>query len=91
MKGKEAKGKREIGAIIKDVGSSVRTKTGSWRTFKPVVGGCKACGICPKFCPEGAIEIINKKAAIDYDYCKGCAICANVCPFKAIKMEREYK
>lgn len=81
------------GGIITDIGSTVKTKTGGWRTFKPVVVDCRGCGICPTFCPEGVIELREKdgKIWIDYDYCKGCGICAAVCPFKAIKMEREVK
>ncbi len=70
-------------------GTSLLNKTGSWRTFKPVVGDkCTGCGICAMYCPENAIEIkvVNgkKKAVIDYDYCKGCLICMKECPFKAI-------
>jgi len=87
MKGKEP----NIGGIIYDVGSSAKTKTGSWRTERPVVGDCKGCKICVPLCPEGAISMKGKKIEIDYDYCKGCGICANVCPFKAITMEIEKK
>ena len=80
-----------IAGIIYDVGSSRRTKTGAWRTFKPTVSGCKKCGVCVRFCPEGSIEMGENGIVIDYDYCKGCGICANECPFKAIKMELEEK
>ena len=78
-----------IAGIIYDIGSTSKTKTGSWRTEKPVVGDCKGCRICMPFCPEGCISMKNKRIEIDYDYCKGCGICANVCPFKAIHMEIE--
>ena len=82
-----------IAGIIKDVGSSTKTKTGTWRVFKPCIGGCKGCKTCIQFCPEGVISFNEKtkKIEIDYDYCKGCGICAEMCPFKAIKMEREQK
>ena len=75
-----------IGATVKDPGSSKNYKTGSWRTFKPVLDKekCIDCENCVLFCPEGCI---NKDYEIDYDYCKGCGICANVCPVKCIKME----
>jgi len=79
------------GGIIYDTGSSAKTKTGSWRTEKPVVWDCEGCRICVPFCPEGAISMKGKMIGIDYDYCKGCGICANVCPFKAISMEIEKK
>jgi pyruvate ferredoxin oxidoreductase delta subunit len=82
-----------IAGIIYEPGSSTRTKTGGWRTFKPKFDNekCKRCGICQKFCPEGIIRISDKGASADMDYCKGCGICAEECPFKAITMEVEKK
>lgn len=63
-------------------------KTGTWRTFRPVVDRdvCNSCGNCERFCPDG---VISKEFEIDLDYCKGCGICAEVCPKKAITMKRE--
>jgi len=72
--------------------STLEKKTGSWRTFKPIVTDkCSGCSICITLCPEGCIKINpkTKKAEVDYDYCKGCLICLNECPFKAIKKEEE--
>ncbi|MBM4241428.1 MAG: pyruvate synthase [Euryarchaeota archaeon] len=76
------------GAVVKKPGSTRNTKTGSWRTFKPIIDmdKCIDCENCYLFCPEGCI---NKEYEIDYDYCKGCGICATECPVKAVKMERE--
>jgi len=86
------KKKMPLGGVITKPGSSVSVKTGNWRSFKPIVTDkCKGCGICAKYCPEGAIEIKDKKATIDYDFCKGCMICATMCPFAAIKKEVEKK
>ncbi len=86
----------ETGAIVKEPGSSNKNKTGSWRTFRPLVSAkCTGCGICGWYCPEGAIKIIEKdgkkSVEIDYDYCKGCGICSRECAQKAIKMEKEEK
>lgn len=63
-------------------------KTGTWRTFKPVIDRetCKECGNCVMYCPEACID---RELKIDYDYCKGCGICANECPSKSIRMVRE--
>ncbi|MBN1194788.1 MAG: 4Fe-4S binding protein [Methanomicrobiaceae archaeon] len=63
-------------------------KTGSWRTFRPVIDreACNSCGLCAQFCPDGCI---NEELEIDLEFCKGCGICAQECPKQAIKMVRE--
>jgi len=83
--------KLKPGAVIDEPGSSAKTKTGEWRTLKPVVDKkkCIKCGLCWLYCPDACIKIKNDGADIDYDYCKGCGICARHCPVKAIKMVRE--
>ncbi|MEJ5186298.1 MAG: 4Fe-4S binding protein [Candidatus Geothermincolales bacterium] len=65
-------------------------KTGSWRTFVPVLDRerCTKCLICWVFCPEASI---TKDLATDLDYCKGCGICAEECPRGAITMVKEEK
>ncbi len=84
---------------------STSYKTGTWRTYKPVIDykKCIRCMICWKFCPEPSIIIVpNDKYGspnpaiskldapeIAYDYCKGCGICANECPAKCINMVLE--
>ena len=83
-----------VGAIA-DAGTTVATKTGSWRTYKPTVdiGRCTYCGICETYCPEDiiAIDRETKTNEIDYNYCKGCGICANECPKECIEMVLEEK
>lgn len=66
-------------------------KTGTWRTFKPVIDKtkCIKCGICWKYCPENSIKIEDDFPTINYDYCKGCGICSNECPKHAINMIEE--
>ena len=87
------KSKTSVGCIILEPGNSNATKTGSWRTFRPVVdkAKCTGCSICATFCPDGCIDIVEKKAVVNYDYCKGCLICKVECPFSAIKEEKEKK
>ncbi|MHA1771639.1 MAG: 4Fe-4S binding protein [Candidatus Thorarchaeota archaeon] len=66
-------------------------KTGSWRTFDPVIDydACNRCRTCWMYCPEATIDLDDDGTPhIDYDYCKGCGICAQVCPKKCIEMVR---
>ncbi len=81
-------------------GSTLKNKTGSWRTLKPVIDKekCIGCGTCERVCPEGACFPTGKNNksgksyyAVNYDYCKGCGICPKECPVKAISMEWESK
>ena len=81
---------------ITNPASSLKNKTGSWRSKKPVWDKekCKQCMICVTFCPDMAIVAKKKNGKLqrgetNMDYCKGCGICANVCKVKAITMERE--
>ena len=85
------------GGVVDKPGSSRANKTGSWRTFRPVINEkCIACGICVPYCPEacmelkpvkGAIAKSGKRVVVDYDFCKGCMICKGECPHSAIDQE----
>lgn len=84
--------------ITSKPGSSIKNKTGGWRTFMPKtdLNKCIGCGTCVKTCPEDAIKMVKQengelKPETDYDFCKGCGLCAQHCPVKAITMERDMK
>jgi pyruvate ferredoxin oxidoreductase delta subunit len=82
-----------IGAVLASDGSTKATKTGAWRSKRPVVNRelCSKCGICWVYCPEGCVKKTAAGFEIDLDYCKGCGICANECPKKSIQMVMEEK
>jgi pyruvate ferredoxin oxidoreductase delta subunit len=83
------------GAVLKSDGSAMKTKTGGWKSMRPVTDHkkCIACGNCWVFCPEGCVykRKDDGKFQADYDFCKGCGICPQVCPVKCITMVPEEK
>ena len=49
---------------------------------------CNGCGLCATACHEGAIGIVNGKAALlREDYCDGLGDCLPACPTGAISFE----
>ena len=87
------KQKLNPGAVITEPGSSIRYKTGGWRSLRPVVNKdkCTKCGTCWMFCPDNTIQLTKNGIEVDYDFCKGCGICAMQCPIKGIVMKKEEK
>ncbi len=82
-----------IGGVVLEPGSAMKYKTGDWRAFRAVVDQkkCINCLLCWIYCPDAAINRLEKFVEINYDYCKGCGVCANECPVDAITMVEEKK
>jgi len=50
---------------------------------------CIGCKLCAEVCPANTIDIINKKAVINYKDCISCFCCHEFCPAKAINVKRK--
>ncbi|MEN8264620.1 MAG: 2-oxoacid:acceptor oxidoreductase family protein [Nitrospirota bacterium] len=74
---------------IHGAATSVKVKTGLWRTMRPVIDydRCHRCWwICSTFCPDSAVNLNNEGyPEIDYEHCKGCMICVAKCPRHVIE------
>ena len=74
--------------------TSVKVRTGLWRTMRPVIDyeRCSGCWwVCSTYCPDGAINVTDKGLPeIDYDHCKGCLVCVAQCPPHAIESIPEH-
>jgi len=50
---------------------------------------CTGCGTCEKFCPTGAISVVDKKSRIEAAKCIGCGQCELQCPEGVISLLSE--
>ena len=87
--------KAEVSALAIHSGvTSVKVRTGLWRTMRPVINydNCSGCSwICGTYCPDGAINVRDDGyPEIDYDHCKGCLVCVAQCPPHAIESIPEH-
>ena len=51
---------------------------------KACQSGCIGCGLCARNCSEGAVEVVDNVAHIDYEKCTNCGTCKEKCPVKII-------
>jgi pyruvate ferredoxin oxidoreductase gamma subunit len=80
--------------IIHGAATSETSRTGLWRTLRPVIDyeRCNRCWwVCSTFCPDGAIRVEEGRPVIDYEHCKGCLVCAAQCPPHAIEIIPEHE
>ena len=78
-----------LGGTLKNLGMGLASRKGKLRqhsAIKPKVYAdlCTGCEQCAKWCPEGAISMVEKIAVIDHQICIGCGQCLSVCRFSAI-------
>jgi len=85
---------RTAAPIIHGAATSEASRTGLWRTMRPVIDyeRCNKCWwVCSTFCPDGAIRVEEGRPVIDYDHCKGCLVCVAQCPPHAIEAIPEHE
>ncbi|MCD6334956.1 MAG: 4Fe-4S binding protein, partial [Candidatus Latescibacteria bacterium] len=45
---------------------------------------CTGCGVCQRYCPVGAIQLVQGVAVVDSMKCTECGACVEACPRGAI-------
>ena len=81
-----------FGCHVMEPGSSVKFRTGDWRSQRPVIDKekCIKCGMCWVYCPDMAYtQTEDGFFEVNLEYCKGCGICAHECPKDAITIVPE--
>lgn len=78
-----------LGATLKNLGMGLASRKGKLRQhsgIKPKIKAnfCTACEQCVRWCPQGAITMVEKIAVINYERCIGCGQCLTVCRFSAV-------
>jgi uncharacterized protein (DUF362 family) len=48
---------------------------------------CRACGVCEKVCPAGAIQVLDIPE-FEMEKCIQCFCCVELCPYNALKAQR---
>ncbi len=50
---------------------------------------CTGCGVCVNVCPQGVLELSDKKARmIDYESCMECGACQLNCEYGAVDVTK---
>jgi Fe-S-cluster-containing hydrogenase component 2 len=45
---------------------------------------CDSCGLCTRYCPHGALAIVEGALAAEWRSCTGCGLCVDMCPRGAL-------
>ncbi len=82
-----------FGGALKNLGMGSASRAGKLHQHstskpKPNKDKCTSCGMCARFCPTGAITVVEY-AVIDYDRCQGCGQCVALCQVGAMEPGEE--
>jgi len=85
-----------FGGVLKNLGMGCAARPHKYdmhATVSPKIKKehCIGCGECLKWCPSGAIKIIDGKAQINPEICIGCGECISACPQRCIKIPWDEK
>ncbi|RJQ30995.1 MAG: DUF362 domain-containing protein [Peptococcaceae bacterium] len=86
FKGHELTG---FGGTLKNIGMGLGCRSGKQMMHSDVLpvidqDKCQGCAKCGRWCPSGAINMVDKKSVIDEQKCIGCGECTVTCPYRAI-------
>jgi uncharacterized Fe-S center protein len=80
-----------FGGALKNIGMGSASKAGKYAMHnesKPSLNlsRCIGCGICAKFCAQGALKLEGGKIKIDIGKCAGCGQCIVNCAQKVFRI-----
>ena len=80
-----------FGGALKNIGMGGASRTGKYEIHEAVIpkinlGKCTGCEVCIRWCPAGAIKMVEKKVKMDGNRCTGCGECILYCNFGALSI-----
>ncbi|MEW6556307.1 MAG: DUF362 domain-containing protein [Elusimicrobiota bacterium] len=88
FKGHEISG---FGGALKNIGMGCGSRQGKYEMHNSIkpnikIENCIGCGTCIKWCPSGALKLVNKKIIMNKEVCIGCGECILSCEQHTIKI-----
>ncbi len=58
-------------------------------SIRVILDNCVGCKLCIDACSYQAIDVVDKKAAINLNVCTLCGACIDACKFDAIVLKKD--